>query len=133
MISSTIYTVRRLYQSKKRINRKLARRDIRFAFTSLFLDFIFLIFNFPIVLYLLLSNYISIDDETNDFLYISTSFFYYSNFGVIFYVNYFLNSLFREEFDSMCNMLKARLKSRNTANQNERLSLHRPTLPFFVQ
>lgn len=97
MISFSLITIKKLFTSKNRI-RSISPRDIRFAFTSLSLDFAFLVLNLPISLYLFLANYLHLNEDMDNFLYVITSLFFYIDFGIIFYVNIVVNSLFKEEF-----------------------------------
>jgi hypothetical protein len=79
-------------------NLGLRSRDLKFAFTSIILNLTFLTLNLPIALYLLLSPYLNlVGSQTDDMLYVITSFFYYMNFGINFYINLIVNSLFKNE------------------------------------
>ena len=79
-------------------NLNLRSKDLKFAFTSIILNLSFLILNLPIALYLLLSPYLDlVGTQTDDMLYVVTSFFYYMNFGINFYINLIVNSLFKNE------------------------------------
>ena len=101
MISSTSVTIYGLFNSRKKANNKIKKKDIRFALTSIFLDICFFILNLPIALYLYLSDYIYIDSKLGDFLYVVTSVFYYMNFGVMFYINFYVNNVFKKELQSL--------------------------------
>lgn len=100
MIFSTCGTLIVLFKSRKKSQKKINKKDVRFSVTAIFLDITFLVLNLPIVLYLLLSVYIEIEEKISDFLYVVTSLFYYMNFGIMFYVNFYVNNLFKTELQS---------------------------------
>ncbi len=101
MIFSTGWTVVVLCKSRKKSHKTINKRDLRFSLTAIFMDICFLVLNLPIVLYLFLSVYIEMDSRFSKFLYVVTSTFYYMNFGVMFYINCFVNNLFLEELKSL--------------------------------
>jgi hypothetical protein len=76
-------------------------KDIKFAITSITLNLCFLVLNFPVVTYSLLSVYISFDQDLNDFIYVLTEFFFYVNAGLLFYINILVNSIFKKELYKM--------------------------------
>jgi hypothetical protein len=80
---------------------KIKVKDIKFAITCITLNVCFLILNFPVVTYSLLSVYISFNQDLDDFIYVITEFFFYVNAGLLFYINILLNSIFKNEFYKM--------------------------------
>lgn len=104
MILFTSLTLYNVFKSRNKIksNRSSFKsKDLKFAFTSISLNLCFLILNFPIVLFLLLSNYSELISNNLDLFYIIGSTFYYMNFGTVFYINFLVNTLFKNEFFSM--------------------------------
>jgi hypothetical protein len=82
-------------------NHAISSRDTKFAITSITLNLFFFIFNCPIVLHSILSNYLNLDDFIKFTVVTITSFVYYLNFATIFYINIFVNSIFKIEFYSI--------------------------------
>ena len=79
-------------------------KDIKFAVTSITLNLCFLVLNFPVVTYSLLSVYMQMDQDLQDFIYVITEFFFYVNAGLLFYINILVNSIFKKELYEMLHL-----------------------------
>ena len=89
------------HQNQNQTQHAISSRDTKFAITSIALNLFFFIFNCPIVLHGLLSNYLNLDDLIKFAVITITSFVYYLNFATIFYINILVNSIFKVEFYSI--------------------------------
>ena len=102
MILSTCLLVLFVAQSRSKImnrnsllqvlERKIHKNDFYFAFSSISLNIVFLILNFPVCLYL----YITEGGQSEKFFILDNM--YYLNYGSGFFVHLFSNKIFREEF-----------------------------------
>jgi hypothetical protein len=127
MILFTSLTLFHIYKSRKKIksNRNSFKsKDLKFAFTSISLNLCFLVLNFPIVLILLLSNYIYVISTNLDLFYVIGSTFYYMNFGTVFYINFLANSLFKNE---LIHLIKSKSFHNDHARNNDLASKRRLT------
>ena len=107
MSTSTYVTVSRLFKSRSKTmiksknsssSFKHNHRDVRFAVTSAFLNGFFILCTLPFCgAYYLTAKFAELDEIDLNLFYFSTLLFYYINFGVVFYVNFFTNPLFRNE------------------------------------
>lgn len=93
MTLPTILTIYTLFKSKAKLQ-KLKSKDYKFAITSISLVVLFIALNLPIALHFLIGSYIEIDVETDEMIYIITDIVYYMNYGIMFYVNCTVNSIF---------------------------------------
>ena len=105
----TILLLKSIYESRKRsrelinvsssqTSNKTKSRDIRFAITSISVNLVFIFSTLPLYFSFFLLSY------HNQIFIILDSFFmilYYTKFGSMFFINYFTNSLFRNEFNSI--------------------------------
>jgi hypothetical protein len=107
MIIFSTLTIFYLVRSRSRIATNnqtvLSRRDIKFSVTSIALNICFLVLNSPIVTLNIIWVYINISDAEFEFYNAIASIFFYINFGMLFYINLFFNSIFRDE---IMNILK---------------------------
>jgi hypothetical protein len=126
MATSNFLTVNRLFKSRAKTmvkaklsssSSRLNKRDVRFAVTSAVLDAFFILCNFPLCAFYLTEDFVRLDDLDLNLFYFSTLFFYYLNFGVVFYVNFFTNALFRNELFIFLRLRKVSKKSFNNASQ----------------
>lgn len=115
MTLSTIIILVVLYKSRKKwqqpnntsnINSKnpknsSIKRDLRFAFTSITLNVFFLIFNLPVVGFLMISNFVKIDLKYFDLIYLILLLLFYVNYGTMFSLSLVANKSFRKEFFSL--------------------------------
>lgn len=81
-------------KERKQQTRKRLKRDIQFAITSIYMNLIFIAFNFPICVALFLDNITSL-------LYLIMVDLYYSSYVVNFFIYLAFNSLYRDEFLTM--------------------------------
>jgi len=106
MILFTSLTVRSLFNSRKRSNIKndLSRKkDVKFAITSVALNIIYLALNTPFCAYRIIYEYVkqTIDPNLDSFLIAITFLLNYTNYITVFFINFSVNSLFRQEFISL--------------------------------
>jgi hypothetical protein len=98
MTAFSTITVRHLFKSRLNISNRINQKDYRFAITSISMNVCFFVLNSPIVIVPLVFNYVIIDSKLYDLLYVIAIIPYYIDFGLIFYINIFVNSLFRQQF-----------------------------------
>ena len=91
----------RIIRITNQLARNRLRKDIKFAITSIILNFMFFIFNLPISL----ANFFSV--EVNSDLFHIVIYIFFASFGVNFYILFFFNSLFRKK---VCSLLKFKFK-----------------------
>ena len=125
MVMSTFVTVSRLFKSRAKTmikakhsssSSRLKKRDVRLAITSAVLDAFFILCNFPLCAFYLTQDFVRLDDVDLNLFYFSTLLFYYLNFGVVFYVNFFTNALFRNELLVFLRIRKASRQSFNNTS-----------------
>ena len=97
MITFSSITIRNLFELKLNLSKNLSIKDKRFAIISISQNVTFLILNMPIVIYYLCSFYVQFDEQILDFFYITAIIPYYIQCGMIFYINCFVNPIFRNE------------------------------------
>ena len=97
MITFTILLIISIFKSRSRVisnysNRQneTFQRDIKFAFTSLSLNVIFILFNLPAIIISIFSNF--------PILFKISLYLYFFSFSIHFYLLFIFNSLFRNEF-----------------------------------
>jgi hypothetical protein len=97
MITFTILLIISIFKSRNRVisnytNRQneTFQRDIKFAFTSLMLNIIFILFNLPVMIFSMSTNY--------PILFKISLYLYYFSFSIHFYLLLIFNSIFRNEF-----------------------------------
>jgi hypothetical protein len=106
MLAFSSISVINLFQSRLSASNRLSPRDIRFAYVTLSFNLIFLILNFPIALYDLVSNYIYIDSAISSIIYLIVFILNDTFCGIFFYLNFMTNSLFKNEFFKLINFKK---------------------------
>lgn len=104
MISSSIITIISIAKSRSRLKKhnikfsqgnKNLLKDYYFAVTSTSLNILFLVLSSP----LLIANVVGLFSvRVTQFLFSIVSFLFYSNYCSLFFISYFTNSIFREEF-----------------------------------
>jgi hypothetical protein len=132
MIVFTILILKSIFESRKRLKinhlksapnssakktNKNQNRDAKFAITSITLNVMFLITNVPIAFYSIYDFYVTVEPNLDILLYICTLLLCYINFGSIFFINYYANSMFKEELMSLIfSQENARSHTESTAN-----------------
>jgi hypothetical protein len=102
MILFTTMTLTHLFKSRF----KISKRDIKFALFCILLNISFLMFNLPIILYGLFNNYLIMDEELSNLLYVVTVLPYYVKFTDVFYISLIVNISFRKEFIKILKFIK---------------------------
>ena len=107
----TCITVISIFRSRKKVvlNGKSSKRIIRdrkFAITSIALDISCFITKLPLLLTLVITQYVIMNQITVDMLFTISVFIYTVDAFDKFYVYYFVNSIFKEEFLRMMNIAK---------------------------
>ena len=104
MFLFTLLTLVKLFQSRqKQVNNDSQKRtrvkDIRFAITSIALNFIFLFLNLPYGIFSIVNLYIngSINRDVDKLIQSIFFIFYYSNLISVFFINITVNKIFRDE------------------------------------
>ena len=96
MIIFTSLTIKAIFDSRKRSSSDLSSRDIKFAIVSIGYNAIFIVFTLPTLVYVMALY--TMPNFGVDLGYSVVIKFYYANFGMNFYINMAINSIFREEF-----------------------------------
>ena len=122
MIIFTSITVKRLFKSRSKasieVNGKIKNRDVKFALTSISLNIFFFIFNLPVCIFHVVTHYIVLEDADFSLLNIIILFCFYLNFGIVFYVNFFTNPLFKNELLIFLHFKKVKSRLSTNANVN---------------
>ena len=106
----------KIFNSRKRLHLishdvSIKIRDIKFAITSITLNFLFFTFNFPITFFFLSDNFFQLkSDDLIELIDIIVSLIFYLNFSVIFFISFLSNNFFRKEFFVIVNKIKSLLK-----------------------
>ena len=106
MFLFTLLTIRTVFNSRTTSSNNssiVKTKDIKFAITTITFNILFLFFNLPYFILLLINDYSNFFTNRTDLFKMLEAlfyFFFYFNSTVIFFVNYILNSLFRKEFES---------------------------------
>jgi hypothetical protein len=98
---SSITTGASQNRSVRNVDHAKRKRDIKFALTSIALNFCFLIFNLPIVIFNLIMSYYIIQKDDYIFYFSIVDLFYYTNYGSLCYISFLVNSIFKEELRKM--------------------------------
>jgi hypothetical protein len=106
MITFNLITINKLFNSKIMLYNSIGKREIKFAITSITLNICFFIFMFPLEIFFIITIYVSLSKDVSSFFNIFVIFLYSLNFGIMFYVNIFVNSIFRKEFLKMTDEFK---------------------------
>ena len=102
MILTSIFTIKKVFDSRKLINNnKYKSKDIKFATITIITNFLFLAYSVPYFIYTLITDYTSLFEQLDpDLIVLFYSFVYfclYLQFVDVFFVNFFLNSIFKSE------------------------------------
>jgi hypothetical protein len=106
MLTTSIISIRMVRKSTQNINRERQKdpnrtsRDIKFAFSSIFFNFSFIILKFPVAFLIFLANYIPGLTTAYDLLTIITT-IYFLHYSSSFFIHLVSNSLFRRELKKM--------------------------------
>ncbi len=109
MILFTMLTIRTVFNSRRSsTNNSLTSvnksKDIRFAITSILTNIIFILFNLPVFLVDFIRVYLNFFDDISDLFLILQAFSYfllYCNTFLTFFINYYVNSMFKRELYSI--------------------------------
>ena len=113
MILFTLLTIRTVFKSRRSsTNSSLSSvnksKDIKFAFTSILTNIIFILFNLPVFLVDLINDYTKVTDGLFDVYLVFNAisyFVYYSNNFLTFFINYYVNSMFKKELLIVLNVV----------------------------
>jgi hypothetical protein len=111
MIFFTFLTAKNLYRSRK-INSTLSSNssksnktiniDRKFTITSVIINILFLLFNLPYFLLFMINKYTNLFINLNDLFEFLEAFTYlmlYVNLGFTIFINYFVNTMFKQEIE----------------------------------
>ena len=110
MTISTVFILKILIKSRRVLsNSGIRKKDVKFAITSVSLNFMYAILNSPLCLFMIYAGLSGINQTGDIFTLIDliASIIYYSNYSALFYITIFVNSFFRREFIVFLNELKA--------------------------
>lgn len=121
-----------VFNSRRRVSinassssRNMSIRDRKFAFNSIALNLTCMVFKFPLAMTLLLSNYLNLSGDQIGLLFTASVAFYTMDNGAAFFINFFMNSIFYDEFLSafgikrifgMTSLSKSMSRSRSLSN-----------------
>ena len=117
MLLSSILLVSTIYKSRKRViqnynkmDNKIFKKDLKLAFTSLILNFFYVLLNLPI----------SINEIINfiDPAYFLSLYSFYASYSVNFYLLLFSNFIFRQEFYNLFKNSEYITTTNNNNNNN---------------
>jgi hypothetical protein len=117
MIIFTSLTIKTVFDARN--STSIKPKDMKFAVSSIIFNIIFLFFNSPVLLLSLMKNYTHLFVNLSDlyeFLNSLSLFFLYLNTTLTFFVNYFINSIFKKEFELMLSFLRNYFKLTNNQN-----------------
>ena len=83
---------------------KLTTKDRKFAISSITINIQFIILNLPYFMIGVIYEYTNLFDNAKNlffFLHAFTYFLFYVNLGTTFFINYFVNSIFRNEIKTV--------------------------------
>jgi hypothetical protein len=103
----TCLILKHLIQSRRNVSscgnqQERIKRDRKFAFNAIGINIIFVLFTLPQAIFSLYANYF-IDSSLQNY-FVTIHFFlvlYLANFGSSFYINVWVNSIFRDEFKAL--------------------------------
>ncbi len=114
-----IYLISELLRLSRPKKENSQSRQRKFAINAISINLFFFLTNLPQAIFSLYLNYTSdVDPQLDFYLTKSLLILYYVNFGSSFYINFSVNSIFREEFFAMINC--------RSLSNNDRLSIYRP-------
>jgi hypothetical protein len=103
MATFTMLSIRTVFKSRCKAKTAKSSKDIRFAITSIVNILIFFLMNLPMKLYVLIDDFTSFFNnlDTNIHILVETMchMFLYSNLITPFFISYFVNSIFKKEFN----------------------------------
>jgi hypothetical protein len=112
----TIKALQTLFESRRKTRivststtqgfQSIRKRDIRYAFTLLIFNFCFITLNLPVVAFYLIVRYVEINESLAKFFNLFTSLLFYSYFGLFFYLNLMINSVFRNELKTILKLIR---------------------------
>jgi hypothetical protein len=126
MIIFTLLTLKTIFNSRNNINSKrLQSKDVKFAIASIVNNLIFFLFQTPYTILTIIDDYVISFDSANlnDLKKLLQAIFYsfaYINLGLTFFINYFVNSMFRKEIEVLL-YGKERPKTSNKQQSETRL------------
>ena len=106
MLTTSIISIRMIRNSTRNINREgqkdpnRTNRDIKFAFSSIFFNFSFIVLKFPVAFLIFLANYIPSLTTAYDALTIIST-IYFLHYSSSFFIHLTSNSIFRRELKIM--------------------------------
>jgi hypothetical protein len=116
MITCTLIIVKVLFQSRRSISdnnnqEERRKRDRRFAINAISINIIFFLTALPLTIFNFYFFYFSLDYQMYFTSFISNTFYalYYLNFGSSFYINFWVNYIFREEFLNLIRCNRSRI------------------------
>jgi hypothetical protein len=109
MFLFTVLTIRTVFKSRKALSSNnststVKLRDIKFAISSIAISILFLSLSTPYFILLLIGDYSNIfAGQANLFelLYSLSYFLFFLNLSLMFFINYFSNSMFKKEFENL--------------------------------
>jgi hypothetical protein len=112
MFICTYLILKLLYDSKKSLSTRslnlnktrpaaISKRQQKLAITSLSLNVFFLVINVPMAGFQIFAYYVKLEEHLNKLILSVVYLLYYSNFSFGFYINVWVNSIFRKEFFNM--------------------------------
>ncbi len=107
---STIITLKFIYKSRRNSNNITTKsKDFKFVLTSVTLNVLFFLLNFPLLcFYFILANFsIKIDIDVKDLINNILRIPFYVYFGSLFYSTLIVNSILRKEFFMLLNEIKS--------------------------
>ena len=111
MILSTILTLIKVFRSRKRQSNQhsssIKNKDIKFAITSISLNLLFLTFNLPVTIFAFFIDY---SNEVEKFITTILTLLFQCNYFNLFFVNFIVNNLFRQEFFNMMKRFKVKIQ-----------------------
>ena len=124
MLLSSILLVSTIYKSRKRViqnynkmDNKIFKKDLKLAFTSLILNFFYVLLNLPI----------SINDiiNFNDPAYFLSLYSFYASYSDNFYLLLFSNFIFRQEFYNLFKNSEYITTTNNNNNNNNNTYIYK--------
>ena len=110
MIIFTIVSIKTVFNSRKSASpNSIKAKDIKFALSSIIINVLFILFNLPYYCVEIIKDNTNLFDNSNDLyemLDSLTYFLFYIYLGFTFLVNFFVNSIFREELEIFYNNLR---------------------------
>ena len=103
MIIFTIFSIRIVFKSRQSTSiNSIRSKDIKFVLGSIIINVLYILFNLPYYFVAIIKDYTNLFDNLIDLYKMLDSFTYflfYVFLGFSFFVNYFVNSMFRKELE----------------------------------